>query len=124
MSRKEDAIEFGLPYNIKECSSKLRAIARELKAQIGPLARNNDGLMEESSDIAVFMEGKNFLGSFGSGKYWMVHIYVDNRENGCQVVLNAVGDSTLSRLAVGGKNAYSFKHALEKRDQIAQMLNS
>ena len=46
--------------------------------------------MEESSDIAVFMEGKNFLGSFGSGKYWMVHIYVDNRENGCQVVLSAV----------------------------------
>ena len=59
MSRKEDAIEFELPYNIKECSSKLRAIARELKAQIGPLERNNDGLMEESSDIAVFMEGKN-----------------------------------------------------------------
>ena len=124
MARKEDAIKFDLPYNIQVCSSKLRAIAGQLKAQIGPLEQNNDGLIEESSDIAVFMEGKNFLGSFGSGKYWIVHIYVDKRENGCQVVLLDVGDSTLSRLAAGGKNAYSFKHALEKRDQIAQMLNS
>lgn len=121
MARKEDAIEFGLPYNIQVCSSKLRAIAGQLKAQIGPLERNNDGLMEENSDIAVFMEGKNFLGSFGSGKYWMVHIYVDNRENGCQVVLSAVGDSTLSRLAAGGKNAYSFKHACNCSEPLGSM---
>ena len=113
MSRKEDAIEFGLPYNIQECSTKLRAIARELKAQIGPLERNNDGLMEESSDIAVFMEGKNFLGSFGSGKSYILSALLNELSNKGFRTVNVYYPSLLKRLKASF-NEYNYDEVLDE----------
>lgn len=122
MARKDEFIEFDVPYNLQECSSRLRAIANQLRAQVGPLQGENDGLLEEHCDIEVYLEGKVLLGSLGGGKYWVVQAYVRDLGESCHVVLDAVGDSLLSRLLAGGKNANNFKKAVEKRDMIAQML--
>ena len=122
MGRRDDFIEFDVPYDLQAISSKLRTIASRLKAQIGPMQSENDGLLEEHCEIEVYLEGKVMFGSLGGGKYWVVQVLVKDMGDYRRVALNAVGHSLLSRLAVGGKNANNFKRAVEMRDQIAQML--
>ena len=112
----ETFITLPLPYDIQTCSARLQAIASQLNAQIKPINCDDDVPEEERFDIEVCLEGKASSGLFGGGKLWAVRTLASANGAGCTIVIDPFGDPSSRR------GPYSFKHAMEKRDQIGEML--
>ncbi len=113
-------LELTSPKSLNELKSALQRVLAEARAKsIQEIEVPYDPLAvpTESVDLKIVAEGQGLIG--GS---WAVQIFADEHDEGCDVMLIALGDSGFARAMGGVRNTVSLSKSVQVRDAIAARL--